>query len=222
MSSLFDRMQVDTVARRWIERHLDYPHDEWCLFWPFGLNQGGYAHVGGDKIKVHRMMCERKNGPASADKPEACHECGNGHLGCVNPNHLTWKTHGANMSDMFRHGRHQKRFKLTPEQVDEIRALEGRARIIDIANQFGVMDTTIRQIHSGKIWKDTSSRQVRVFTEAEVIAIRSTPWQIKSAMQWVKELGCTRSAVDRVRAGITYKWVGTTEHSSTQSGGAAE
>lgn len=216
MSSLFDRMQVDTVARRWIERHLDYPHDEWCLFWPFGLNQGGYAHVGGDKIKVHRMMCERKNGPAPAGKPEACHECGNGHLGCVNPNHLQWKSHGDNMSDMFRHGRHQKRFKLTPEQVDEIRSLEGRARIIDIANQFGVMDTTIRQIHSGKIWKDTSSRQVRVFSEDEVHLIRSTPWQVKPAKQFALEFGVHHGVIERIRAGTTYKWVLSSPHPSQE------
>lgn len=214
MSSLFDRMQTDTVARRWIECHLDYEDTEWCLFWPFGRNQGGYAQVGRPSIKVHRIMCERQNGPAPADKPEACHSCGNGHLGCVNPNHLIWKSHGENMSDMHRHGRHQKRFKLTPEQVDEIRALEGRARIIDIANQYGVMDTTIRQIHAGQIWKNPSF-YTRVLTEKEVLAIRATPWQVKSARQWASELGVTRSVIDRVRGGITYKWVGTTEISST-------
>lgn len=207
MSSLFDRLQTDTPARRWIAEHLDYPHSEWCLFWPFGLNQGGYAQVGAEAVKVHRIMCEHKRGLAPDDRPFAAHECGNGNIGCVNPNHVLWKTHAENMLDMHKHTPRGSRYKLTPAQVDEIRTLQGRARIIDIAEQFGVCDVTIRQIHSGKIWKDTSSRQIRVLTPGEVQAIRSTPWQVKSARQWAEELGSTRSAIDRVRGGKTYKWV---------------
>jgi hypothetical protein len=141
-------LDSDSRGATWIKQHLDYPHKDWCLMWPFALNQGGYANYG--KLIVSRIMCEWLHGPAPEDKPEAAHECGKGREGCVNPQHVVWKSHSENLSDVYKHGRVRK-YTLRPEHVDEIRSLEGRMRLRDIAEKFGVTDTTIRQIHQGKI-----------------------------------------------------------------------
>lgn len=204
--SLLDELVGECASRTWILAHLDYPHKDWCLFWPFALNQGGYANVGGKGLLVSRIMCEHRNGPAPADKPDAAHECGNGHEGCVNPWHLVWKSRGDNLRDIPKHGRRPKRYKVTPQQVDEIRALKGRMRPRDIAEMYGITDNNVHQILKGKIWKQERS-DLRIFTEEEVRLIRTTSWQVKSAKQFAKELGASEYQVYRVRQGLSYKWI---------------
>ena len=201
-----DRIGTAGRTSRWLHEHLDYPHKDWCLLWPFAKNENGYGLYGFKNVKVHRLMCEHVHGPAPADKPEAAHECGNGHLGCVNPNHLTWKSRSENLRDMWKHGRKPGRYKLTPEQVDEIRALKDRARPDDIAKQFNITQSTVREIHAGRIWKK-ERQDYRVFTEDEVRMIRSIPWRQKTAKQWAKELGCSESAICRIRCRESYGWV---------------
>jgi len=210
-----DFINGDSRSAEWIREHLDYQRKDWCLLWPFARSRNGYAYVGQDSISVHRIMCEHRNGPPPTDKHQAAHSCGNGHLGCVNQWHLTWKTAGENQIERYQHSGITRRSKLTPEEVDEIRALKDRARINDIAEQFGISDTNVRHILAGKLWKAESVRQ-RVFSEAEVLLIRATPWQEKSAMQWSREFGVHRAVIDRIRGGHTYKWV-TAQPCSQQS-----
>jgi hypothetical protein len=197
----------DCRSLAWIRDHLDYPHKDPCLFWPFGRSKNGYAYVGKSPRGVHRVMCEHRNGPPPSPEHQAAHSCGKGHLGCVNPHHLNWKTVSENQIERYQHSGLTKKAKLTPAQVDEIRALEGRAKVNDIAEMFGVSDTTIRSILSGKLWNDTVTLQRRFLTEAEVIAIRTTPWEQKSLTGWAKELGISVACVDRIRHRRTYKWV---------------
>lgn len=79
---------------------LPYAGEE-CLFWPFtrtgrkdswGGHGRGYAQMrqGRKMVSVPRIVCEHVNGEAP-DK-DCGHTCGNGHLGCVNPAHMTWLT----------------------------------------------------------------------------------------------------------------------------------
>lgn len=84
-----------------------------CLTWPYGRDPGGYAQFnwGGRKRKVHRIVCEEVNGDAPTDTHEAAHECGKGHLGCVSPRHLSWKTRAENEADKKRHGTYALRGK---------------------------------------------------------------------------------------------------------------
>ncbi len=206
--SLLDHLEGDSRAKSWIKAHLDYPHADWCLIWPFSTKQGGYAAFGETAVPVHRVMCEHRNGPPPSEEiNQAAHSCGRGHDACVNPNHLSWKTNAENQIDRYKHSGHGPRNKLTPKKVDEILALKGRARVADIAKQFGVIELTIHRIHAGKLWRNTSSLQQRVFTEDEVRSIRSTPWREKSAKQWAAELGSSPFAIQRLREGKSYKWV---------------
>lgn len=92
-----------------MDKHLD---GKWtpepntgCYLW-FGARSGfGYGSFtrGGKKFDAHRYAFEQAYGPISAglwvlhrcDVPE-----------CVNPEHLFLGTHGDNMADMTRKGRH--------------------------------------------------------------------------------------------------------------------
>lgn len=208
-----DFINGNSRSAEWIREHLDYPCKDWCLLWPFARSRNGYAYVGAGALSVHRVMCEHRNGPPPSDKHQAAHSCGNGHLGCVNQWHLSWKTAAENQIERYQHSGITRRAKLTPEQVDQIRALNGRAKINDIAAQFGVSDTNVRHILAGKLWKAESRRQ-RVFSEAEVILIRTTPMLEKPVIKWAREFGVHRAVIDRIRGGHSYKWVGTTEQPS--------
>lgn len=209
-ASLLDHIDGDSQSQEWIRTHLNYPHKNWCLLWPFGRKQGGYAAIGKPSIPVHRIMCEHRNGPPPTEKHQAAHSCGRGHDACVNQWHLDWKTNAENQIDRYQHSGPTKRTKLTPEDVDAILALKGRARVADIAIQFGVIELTIHRIHQGKLWRNTSTLQRHVLTEAQVREIRATPWQVKSAKDFAKEFGVVHYVIQRIRSGKTYKWVSET------------
>lgn len=137
---------------------LHFSGDE-CLIWPYATYSNGYGEVRFDGLirSVHRLACEIINGPAPYDKPHAAHACGNGHLGCVNPRHISWKSHGDNMIDMIDHGTSPRGIrnahsKLTEDDVKQIRYLRGAAPQYALAEMFGVSQATICNIHLGKVW----------------------------------------------------------------------
>jgi hypothetical protein len=222
MTHLLDCFIVETPAKRWMLKHLDHDDAEFCLMWPFTRAQNGYPTAGKDNaIRPHRIMCERRHGPSPGPAHQAAHSCGQGHLGCVNPWHLNWRTPSENQIERYQqHGLKPSR-KLTPEQVDEIRAMKGRERTVDTADRFHVSEANIRQIQSGKTWR-LDKKWRRSFTTVEVEMIRNTPWQVKSAGVFAKEFGVTRSVIERIRAGQTYRYFNTAEpgsqHPSQHSG----
>lgn len=118
--------------------------DEACVFWPFSHNGLGYGRVGylGQVYYAHRLMCELAHGTAPADKPQAAHSCGNGNKGCVNPRHLSWKSNSENQIDRRVHGTLRPdrpvRLTVTPEQIEQMRALKGKMSLFKIADMLGV------------------------------------------------------------------------------------
>ena len=148
-----------TPARDFYERTvLSYEGDE-CLFWPYARTAAGYGQIGMHHHVeyVHRLVCEHINGAAPTPRHHAAHSCGNGHLGCVNPRHLSWKTPSENADDKLAHGTAQRgerhgQAKLNEDQVRNIRELKGTASQAKLAEKFGVSPTTIGQIHSRKVW----------------------------------------------------------------------
>lgn len=185
----------------WIRAHLDYPHKDWCLLWPFSRNTNGYGHVG-RHILVHRLMCKHRNGPPPAGRPFAAHSCERGHDGCVNPWHLDWKNPSENQLDRYRDKLILPRNKLTPEQVDEIRALTGRARMVDVAAQFKISEPNVRLIQTGKTWR-LDGKNRRMFSREEVHQIRTMP---RPARLWAEEFGVSVFVIDRIRTGKTYRY----------------
>jgi hypothetical protein len=152
------RTAFGTAARYIQEVVLPFTGQE-CLTWPFTRNGNGYPSTrhNGRQMGAHRAVCEMAHGPAPTPKHEAAHTCGKGHEGCVNPNHLQWKTSKVNIADKLVHGtivrgtRHY-RARLSNEQVKEIRALRGVVPGKELARRFGVAASTVCCIQKRTIW----------------------------------------------------------------------
>lgn len=203
--NLLSAFKMETPPKRWLRMHLEHQEREFCLIWPFTRAQNGYPIAGrGSRIRPHRIMCEKRHGPPPSPTHQAAHSCGNGHLGCVNPWHLNWRTAGENQCERYKQSGLVPRAKLTPTQVDEIRSLQGRERTVDIAARFGVSEANIRQIQSGKTWTKESQRH-RPFNSDEVIMIRRS--SSKTEKQLAAEFGVRRGVIGKIRRKETYQWV---------------
>lgn len=137
---------------------LSFEGDE-CLFWPYRTNHLGYGWiwVDGAHMGTHRYVCQRTHGSAPTPNHHAAHTCGNGHLGCVNPRHLSWKTARENAADKVAHGTVNRgarnpSAKLTDEKVRAMRRLKGKAQQKEIAAAFGVSEMTVSLVMRNKVW----------------------------------------------------------------------
>lgn len=154
----YSSLEVAFYARCPVER----PADE-CWEWQ-GTLVGGYGQLrfGGSRYAAHRVSYELHKGPI----PEGlyvCHACDN--RACVNPAHLWLGTNEANMQDKLAKnrqahviGRQQGTVKLHPPQVLVIRRLvrEGVSQQA-IARRFGISQSLVSRIASGKAWKHLSA-----------------------------------------------------------------
>ena len=77
-----------------------------CIAWPYAKTPAGYGQIWweGRLQVVSRLACTMIHGEPPSPNLDAAHSCGNGHLGCSNPNHLSWKTRAENVADMIMHG----------------------------------------------------------------------------------------------------------------------
>jgi hypothetical protein len=145
------------APQEFIEMALSYQDNKECLFWPFARNNYGYAIM--DSNLVSRYMCEKIYGPLPSPIHQAAHSCGKGHLGCVNPHHLEWKTPAGNAADRVIHGTDSRGERsssaiLTWEKAREIKAMKGKFSGYKVAAIYGVDDGTIYAIWNGKTWKE--------------------------------------------------------------------
>jgi hypothetical protein len=106
----------------------------------------------GKAVYAHRAAWEMVNG--SIGDLYVLHRCDN--RKCVNPEHLFLGTFDENMADMVRKdrqalGTRNGHAKLTDDQVRGIRAATGRQKAI--AAEFGVTQSLISMIRSGRIWQ---------------------------------------------------------------------
>lgn len=179
---------------RWIEAHLDYPHKDYCLIWPFGHRAGyGFFILDGKAICAHRYICERVNGPAPAGHV-ASHSCDRGHDACVNHHHLSWQTNSENQLRRKDH-KGGPRFKLGWAEVETIRRLKGVETPVDTAKRFGVSESAIRQVQSGKTWK--AGRRGTSFTDAQIHDIRAHHG-IMTAIQLAAEYNVNPSVIYKI------------------------
>lgn len=141
-----------------MEVALPYTGDD-CLAWPFSRQAFGHGtiHHEGRGQYVHRVLCKIKNGPPPGPKYEAAHSCGNGNLGCVNPNHIRWDTRAGNFADRLAHGTDARGSKsvlskLVEAQVIEIQRLKNIKTSDELGRIYGVKPGTIRSIWCGRTW----------------------------------------------------------------------
>lgn len=185
-----------SMSLQWIKDHLDYPH-EYCLIWPFGRDKvsgRGSLQFEGRSQYAHRVMCRLAKGEPPTPEHEAAHSCGNGHLACVNPNHLGWKTVSENHLDTSQHGRRSYGERvLNDEMVAEIRALQGKEKQKDVAARYGVSAPTISHIWYGRT--HTAVKQMNYFTAEEDRQILALAAEGKNFTQIGRVLGRLGSSV---------------------------
>jgi len=133
-----------------------------CVIWPYATQDGyGVVYFDGRTQIASRLLCQIVNGDPPSKRHEAAHSCGDRR--CVNPGHISWKTHAENEEDKKRHGtvwhgstgqfgERNGRAKLTLEKAIEIRALKGRFTQKEIGAQFGVDSSVVGRIHRNKYW----------------------------------------------------------------------
>lgn len=130
-----------------------------CIYWPYAKGRDGYGQVRylGKMWRPARLLCQWKYGDPPTAAHQAAHSCGKGHLGCVNPQHVSWKSPLQNSDDKRAHGtvlarEYAPAAKLGSQDVERIRQI-GRARTQEsIAAEFGVSQAHVSKILLHKIW----------------------------------------------------------------------
>jgi hypothetical protein len=130
-----------------------------CHVWIASTVPKGYGKLSIDgKLQLaHRASWFLHTG----EWPTLCvlHTCDN--PPCVRFDHLFLGTILDNNQDMARKGRCNRgdvaraanpSAKLTEEQVEQIRALRGQIRCIDVATQFGISKSQVSAIQTGRCW----------------------------------------------------------------------
>lgn len=143
------------AAIQWLKDRAAYSGDK-CLIWPFSTTRG-YGRFGhnGKGHYAHRYMCALMHGNAPTPDHQAAHSCGNGHKGCVHPQHLSWKTQSENQLDRRQHGTTRRNIRgrpgsLTLAQVEQIRALASTKTQDEIAAMFDTVRGNVQLILAGK------------------------------------------------------------------------
>ena len=132
-----------------------------CVLWQHGRDSQGYGRAsmpGFSTRLAHRIICEMRHG-APIGRVLALHSCGNGHLGCVNPEHLSWGTAKENSDDKVAHGtkplgRATGRAKLSPDAIRDIRNRRQKGQSFgEISKDHSVQRATIQAVLEGRTWR---------------------------------------------------------------------
>lgn len=147
-------------AMRWILEHKDYDADD-CICWPFARSSNGYGNIriNGKNRVASRVMCETAHGYPADLILEAAHSCGNGADGCMNPKHLSWKTHAENERDKNDHGTRYRGSDCSFSKKDwplvrMIKEKKGLMRNRDVADLFSVDRRFVSSVWNGHSWRD--------------------------------------------------------------------
>lgn len=146
--------------QRWLEANFGFEGSD-CLIWPFARNKRdgrGMLKFRGLSMSSARAMCILANGAPPTPRHEAAHSCGNGHEGCVNPNHLRWATKKENADDRVMHGtspvgEKHPRAILTDDKVREMRRLAPTHKRRDLAAMFDVSYETVIDVVNNRSWR---------------------------------------------------------------------
>lgn len=127
-----------------------------CWHWTGAVSSNGYGSLSwhGKMVKPHRVAWELTYGRIE-ERLLVCHKCDN--RLCVNPSHLFLGTHQSNMNDAKLKNRTAKGAEtnctvLSLENVLEIKRLLNKVPKLELAQRFGVDESTIRAIRDGKSW----------------------------------------------------------------------
>lgn len=153
---LFTKTAPTGEPLRFLESVLELETDD-CITWPYAKSGAGYGQIrsNGETKYVHRIVCESVHGPQPSKECEVAHTCGKGHEGCVNKRHVKWCSPKTNQSHRVIHGTSNRGeqhglSKLKSSDVLSIR--EDERQFEEIANQYGVHATTVKNIKNRESW----------------------------------------------------------------------
>lgn len=139
-----------------------------CWLWTAALFDNGYGafRLGAKQRRAHVVSHEWHIGPTVG--LQVCHACDRRH--CVNPAHLFLGTQKENIQDALSKGRMatgqrsgmytQGLTTLTDDQVREINCMLNEGVLQrEIAERFGVGQTMVSHIASGKAWGHVTGRR---------------------------------------------------------------
>jgi len=150
------------AAKQFIKDAAKSGGDE-CITFPFYRGETGYGwmRAEGKNLGAHVYVALLAHGPKPTPKHQACHTCGKGHEGCVNPRHIYWGTKGDNMRDAYRHGvafggkygrtgEEAPGCRYSDDQIQEVRrALDMGEKQTAIASRFGLSQSHVSRIKNG-------------------------------------------------------------------------
>jgi hypothetical protein len=121
-----------------------------CWLWAGCKDRDGYGVIAdaGRTLGAHRVSYEMHHRPLPPGSV-VMHSCDT--PACVNPAHLSLGTKRTNAADMTSKGRRAS--KLTREQALAIRARAAGESVGQLAATFGVSESTVRAIVSGRSWR---------------------------------------------------------------------
>jgi hypothetical protein len=162
-------------VQEWIAHYTARPPQNGCIWWPFSVTNTGHARAWSPRTKridsAYRVVWEAVYGvPFPA--PEACHSCGNGHLGCVNHRHVDPGNHQDNMADRREDGRDAIGSAHGRAVLDEADVAQICERLAAghpsrrIAAEFGISATTIGEIWRGEKWTHVAASRLADTTRA--------------------------------------------------------
>lgn len=127
-----------------------------CMEWLGYKNEDGYGQirVGRKMVRTHRAVWQAEYGPIP-DGMSVLHRCDN--PSCINLAHLFLGTQTDNVADM---DAKKRRARKTGEQNGRVKLTEDQVRRIrqdlrfqkEIAAEYGVNQTLVSQIKTGRIW----------------------------------------------------------------------
>lgn len=138
------------------------PSAQGCLEWSGYRDKDGYGQTKNERNvteRTHRISL-RASGTPVGKGDIVLHECDN--PPCCNPDHLSVGNHKGNYDDMVGKGRRILSYgerngsaKLTRDQAEFIRARysDRQTPLRHVAQDFGVSESTIRRVITGKNWK---------------------------------------------------------------------
>lgn len=162
--SEWESLDDELVAR--FHRSYERRDDNECWPWTKSTVGDGYGQIKATRqrhnLYSHRLAYLISHGPIPAHR-QVRHSCDN--PSCCNPAHLSVGTSGDNHQDMRLRNRHLKNGQsvqstLTWQKVNEIRALLSvGCRQIDLAERYGVGQSTVNRIARGQAWRPLPDKE---------------------------------------------------------------
>lgn len=135
---------------------------EECVIYPFYRTPDGYGWMKtpSGHLGAHVYVAILAHGDKPTPSHEACHSCGNGRLGCVNPKHIYWGTRSDNVKDAYRagaqmgtrgrYGEDAAATKYSDEIIRQVREALNRGEPgVSISKRLGISNSHISRIKHG-------------------------------------------------------------------------